>query len=463
MRLDALMKPRSIAVIGASEKPTIGRRAILSLDRIGFEGPVFPVNPNYETVLGRACYPNAADLPEAPDLAIFCLGHARILDSFKAAAERGIGAAVIYDGGFAERGAGGRGLQEQIVGLCREAGIALCGPNCMGVLSPADHSTSYLGELRDPTGLAGSVGLVSQSGGVCITLLSDTRRFGFSHVASSGNEGVLTMADFLDYFVDDPKTKVIGCFVESVRETEHFAGALDRAFGRGKPVVALKVGRAARTGRAVATHTAGLAGESRAFSELLAAHHAIEASDLVELTEVLAAAQGARHPKGRGIGVVTSSGGLAELMLDAAAAADLDLPALDPETRARLDREVGYITGDGNPLDAWGNGTFVENLQYALAALHGSAGHHAIAFCRDSADDQPFDSPELAARYLDLFAAAAANSKKPHYLLLTRPGQGSRAQIARLRETGIPTVGGIREGLGAIDRLARWAATPGGE
>jgi acyl-CoA synthetase (NDP forming) len=463
MRLDPLMKPKSIAVIGASEKPTIGRRAILSLNRIGFKGPVSPVNPNYETVLGHTCYPSPLDLPEAPDLAIFCLGHARIFDSFREAAERGIKAAVIYDGGFAERGAEGEALQERIVGLCRDAGIVLCGPNCMGVLSPAHPSTSYLGELHDPTGLAGNVGIVSQSGGVCITLLLDTRRFGFSHVASSGNEAVVGMADFLDYLVDDPNTKTIGCFLESVREPERFAAALDRARERDKPVVALKVGRAERTRRAVATHTAGLAGDSRSFSEMLAAHHAIETSDLVELTEILAAAQGARHPKGRRIGVVTSSGGIAELMLDAAAAAGLDLPPLDRETRARLDREIGYITGDGNPLDAWGNGTFVENLQYALAALDGSAAHDAIAFCRDSADDQPFDSPELAARYLELFVAAAARSDKPHYLLLTRPGPGSRSQLARLREAGIPVVGGIREGLGAIDKLARWAARMGGK
>src|SRR6266851_4001093 len=104
MRLDALFRPRSIAVIGASEKPTIGRRLIVSLDRIGFTGDVYPINPNYQRVLGRTCYPGIADLPEAPDVAAFCLGHRLILDAFVAAAERGIRAAVIYDGGFAERG-----------------------------------------------------------------------------------------------------------------------------------------------------------------------------------------------------------------------------------------------------------------------------------------------------------------------------------------------------------------------
>ena len=127
MRLDALFRPRSIAVIGASEKPTIGRRLIVSLDRLGFAGRVFPINPNYPSVLGRTCYPSIAEVPEAPDVAAFCLGHRLILDAFMAAAERGIRAAVIYDGGFAERGGEGRELQETIAGICREAGIALCG------------------------------------------------------------------------------------------------------------------------------------------------------------------------------------------------------------------------------------------------------------------------------------------------------------------------------------------------
>ena len=166
MGLEALLKPRSIAVVGASEKPTIGRRLIASLDRIGFAGSIFPVNPNYPTVLGRRCYGSIAELPEAPDVAVFCVGHERVLDPLAAAAERGVKGAVIYDGGFAERGEDGRRLQSQIEGICRDAGIALCGPNCMGVLSPHHPSTTYLQELRDPTGLAGNVGIVSQSGGI---------------------------------------------------------------------------------------------------------------------------------------------------------------------------------------------------------------------------------------------------------------------------------------------------------
>jgi len=455
MRLDALFSPRSIAVIGASEKPTIGRRLITSLDRIGFTGSIFPINPSYPKVSGRRCYASIAELPEVPDVAVFCVGHERVLDPFLSAAERGVRGAVIYDGGFAERGADGRRLQSQIEGICREADIALCGPNCMGVLNPHERSTTYLQELREPAGLAGNVGIVSQSGAVCISLLTDVRRFGLSHVVSSGNEAVLAAADYLEYLVDDPRTEIIGAFIETVRHADRFVAALDRAAARGKPVVVLQVGRTARTRHAVSTHTGGPAGEPGAVSELLRAHHAIEVSDLVEFTEVVAAAQGAKTPAGRRIGVVTSSGGLGELILDIAASADLQLPPLSPAAKAEIERQIGFITGDGNPLDAWGNGTFVSNLPQALSLFDASPDHDIVVFCRDNYDDQPFESPELARTYLDLFIQAAARSRKPHYLLHTRPGVMDRAQTVQLRAAGIPVVGGIREGLGAIDRMAR--------
>src|SRR5438105_2046435 len=165
MRLDALFRPKSIAVFGASEKPTIGRRLIVSLDRIGFAGAVFPINPNYPTVLGHECYPGIADTPEAPDVAVFCLGQRLILDAF--------------------------------------------------------------------------------------------------------NEAVLNAADFLEYLVEDPHTAVIGCFIETVREPERFAAALNRAAALDKPVVVLKVGRSERARRAVFSHTAGAAGSPAVFSDML--------------------------------------------------------------------------------------------------------------------------------------------------------------------------------------------------
>jgi acyl-CoA synthetase (NDP forming) len=455
MRLDALFKPKSIAVIGASDKPTIGKRLIASLDRIGFTGSIFPINPSYPTVAGRQCYASIAELPVAPDTAVFCVGHARVLEPLLAAAERGVKGAVIYDGGFAERGEDGRRLQSQIEGICRDAQIALCGPNCMGVLSPHDRSTTYLQELRDPAGLPGNVGIVSQSGAFCISLLTDIRRFGFSYIVSSGNEAVLAAGDYLEYLVDDPETTVIGGFIETIRSPDRFIAGLDRAAEQGKPVVVLKVGRAERTQRAVTTHTGGFAGDPGFVSELLRAHRAIEVSDLVEFTEVLAASQGAKRPAGSRIGVITSSGGLAEVILDTSAPAGLELPPLSAASKAEIEGEIGFVSGDGNPLDAWGNGTFAANLPHALALFDRSPDHDIVVFCRDNCDGQPFEMPKIPRSYLELFVRAAASSTKPHFLLHTRPGVMNSEQVALLRGAGIAVVGGIREGLVAIDRLVR--------
>src|SRR5207244_3913559 len=204
MPLDRLLRPRSIAIVGASERPSVGRTLVEALDGIGFRGDVYPINPKYESLLGRRCYPSVSELPSGVDVLAFCVNHARVLEHVRPAAERGVGAAVIFDGGFAEAGAEGRRMQEAIAGICREAGIALCGPNCMGVVNPHARSMVYLQALRDPAPLAGNVGLVSQSGSVCIGLLADCRRFGWSHVISSGNEAVLDTAHFIEYLADDP-------------------------------------------------------------------------------------------------------------------------------------------------------------------------------------------------------------------------------------------------------------------
>jgi acetate---CoA ligase (ADP-forming) len=463
MRLDALLRPKSVAVVGASEKPTIGRRLISSLDRLGFGGSIYPVNPGYRTVLGRRCYPGLAELPEAPDVVAFCLGHERVLDAFRAGAARGMRAAVIYDGGFAERGGEGARLQQEIARICRDHGIILCGPNCMGVLSPHDAASTYLQELREPAGLAGNVGVVSQSGSFCVSLVADIRRFGFSYICSSGNEAVLNAADYLEELADDPHTAIIACFIESVREPDRFAAALDRAAAAGKPVVLVKVGRQRRTAQFVATHTGGTAGDAAAISEILRAHRAIEVDDLVELCEVLAAFQARHLPRGRRIGAVTASGGIAELLLDVAAAARIELPPLPLTAQAALAAQIGFVTGDGNPLDAWGSGNYAANLPVALRLLAQSPDHDAVVFCRDNLGGQPFDTPEVARAYIDMVVAAASASDKPHYLLATRSGLFDPALAAPLRKAGVGVLGGIREGLGAIDRLARWAHSIGGE
>jgi acyl-CoA synthetase (NDP forming) len=343
--------------------------------------------------------------------------------------------------------------------MSREAGIALCGPNCMGILNPHHRSSAYMQEVRDPAGLAGTVALVSQSGSVCIGMLADIRRFGYSHVISSGNEAVVSTAQYIEALIADPETRVIATFTEWIADPERYVAALDRAEAAGKPVVVVKVGRHERTRRAIGTHTGGLAGESAVFSAMLRAHRAIEVNDLDELTEVLAVCQGQRWPTGRRLAVVTASGGQAELILDVASAAGLELPPLPREGRTEIERVIGPVTGDGNPLDAWGNGDYATNLPHALATLD-AAAIDAIAFCSDSYDDAPMGRADRALGYSRLLVAAAARSSKPFYQMNMRPGVMRREQVGFLAEHGIATIGGTRQGLGAIDHLARWSVAP---
>ena len=457
MTIKALLNPRSVAVLGASERASVGRGMVEALERIGFNGAIYPINPKYTSVAGRNCYASFQELPEPPDVVSFCIRSDGILENLRAAAQHGARAAVIYDGGFAEIGHEGEAMQREIAGICREAGMSLCGPNCMGALNPPGRSTTFKQEVRDPQALIGNVALISQSGSVAASLLADLRRFGFSLVVSSGNEAVNDTASYIEFAVDDPNTKVIATFTESVRNPDRYIAALDRAADMGKPVIVLKVGRSERVRAAIAGHTGGLAGKSRVFSEVLKAHRAIEVEDLDEFTEVLAVCQGVRWPTGSGINVVTTSGGQAELILDVATSASIALHPLPAATREAVERDVGRVTGDGNPLDAWGRGDFRTTTPEALRLLSENPATDAIVFCSsNSVDNQALGRAGREENYAKLFAEASAKSTKPHYFMSMRPGVLHSGQIRILADAGVAVIGGTRQGLGAIKRLAQW-------
>jgi acetate---CoA ligase (ADP-forming) len=454
--LDALLRPKSIAIIGASNKPSISRSLMVSLERLGYEGTVYPINPGYDEVMGKSCHASIEDLPETPQAAAFCVGHQRIVDSLEQAAERGVRGAAIFDGGFAEIGPEGEQLQKQIGDICRSANMALCGPNCMGILNPIDRSSLYIQEIRNAQSLAGNVGLISQSGSILIGMMTDTRRFGFSHAISSGNEAVTSLVDYLEALIEDSHTRVIGLFIESIRDPERFIAALDAAYDAGKPVIVLKVGRNQRTLRAINSHTGGLAGSSQIFSAVLKAHRAIEVSDLDEFTEIIAACQSGRWPTGRRMGVITSSGGQAELMLDIAGETSIQLPPLPDTLKHEASRRIGHITGDGNPLDAWGNGAYAANLQIALELLDRNEQCDNIVLCADHMEDQPLGITDRPLTNFQHLVNAAQKSTKPHYVMSMRPGLFAKSHVDFLGKSDIAIVSGTRQGLGALDSLARW-------
>lgn len=458
MKLQPLFSPRSIAIVGASERPSIGKAIIASLGRMGFAGGIYPVHPRNTTVLGHACFPDLAALPEAPDLVAFCLGNDRLPEAFRQAADKGARAAVLYSAGFAETGTPeGHALATRIGDMARETGMLVCGPNCMGVLNPASHSTAYMHEVFAPDRLAGNVGLISQSGAICIGLVSDTRRYGFSHVVSTGNEQVLTTEDFLEAMIEDEATRVIALFNESVRRPERFVAALDRAADAGKPVVVLKVGKTARAQHAITTHTGGLAGESGAFSAMLRAHRAIEVEDPAQLAEVLAACQAKHWPQGRRLAVVTGSGGQTELILDLSENSPIALEPMAQADRDAIAPVIGGVPGEGNPLDAWGNGRPEQNYPHSLAVLGASPHCDAVAFVGDGMDGHALDDPAEDLVYAEMVAKAAREADKPFFFMSTRAGVFRTDQERVLRPAGAGMLSGVREAFTAVAKLADWS------
>ncbi len=456
MSLEALLNPRSIALVGATEnQPGIGQ-LFASLDKMGFKGGVYPINPRYPTVFGKTCYPSLKDLPEVPDVVAFRVGYQRVLDSFVHLPEIGAKAAVIYDGGFAEQDEEGKKLQARIKAICDEGGISLCGPNCMGVFNPHGRSATYMMPVRDLEAVRGNVGLVSHSGGFAITMMNDARRYGFSVAISCGNEAATTVASYIDWMVDDPNTKVIACFIEAIREPEKFVAALDRADKAGKPVVILKVGKSARTRRAILGHTAGISDEPVAFSAMLKAHRAIEVRDTDEMSEVLTVCQGKRWPKGGRTSFVVGSGGVAELVLDIAEQEGIQVPVPTTEVRQEAESVIGKLPGDANPIDAWGHGDFDRNLPHGLKVLDADPNTDVIVQCVDGFDRSPMGNPDFAPGLVQKLADASMKSKKPHYLLGMRTGLMNPVQVDILKKADAEILTGTRAGLRAIDYMAKW-------
>jgi acetate---CoA ligase (ADP-forming) len=452
--LAPLFAPSSLAIVGASERPgTIGHTLTETLAGLKFAGPIWPINPRHTELYGLRCYASVADLPGAPDMVVFGIKGSAAVDELEVLGALGARAAVIYDNGFAEAGEAGAALQARLVATCRRYGIALCGPNCMGTIGAHDGFSSYRLAITEPERFRGGVGLISHSGSITIGLLADVRRYGFSKVVSAGNEAVADAADYIQHFIDDPYTRSIACFLETVRRPAAFRAALSRAAEADKPVVILKVGRSARAGYAIVTHTGGLAGEAQVFSDVLWRLNAIEVADLVEMSEVLAALDGPRRPRGGRIAVATGSGGQAELLLDVADAAGLSLPPLDRESIAEVERVVGPITGDGNPLDCWGNGDVRTNLAHSLDLLGRHPGYDAVALCNEQSDGAPIRMPDTT---ITVLGEAGRKSDKPFYCLNLRAGMMRTQNIDRLRADGVITLGGARQGLLAIDRVGRY-------
>jgi acetate---CoA ligase (ADP-forming) len=357
--ISGLLRPRSIAVIGASDRNgNIGARAIRSMLKLGYKGAIWPVNPRLETLEGLPCFSGPKDLPGVAELAIFAIPAAATAAAVREYAEAGTRAGIVWAGGFAEVGGEGVELQRELVEVCQEFSFMLCGPNCVGIVNqeismPATFASSLMAvdALRPST-----IAMLGQSGGTCQAALGMAYKagFGFRYMISTGNEAVLTTADYIHALSHDEGTRIIAVYQEGVKNGPKFIAALREARNNGKTVVVIKAGATAASARAAMAHTGALAGEDRAYDAVFREMGVIRVRSLEDLMDTILTLGGIspdKLPKGPRVAVITGGGGSAVLAADQCAEAGLVTPPLDPKTIEKARQLMTPLASLGNPID----------------------------------------------------------------------------------------------------------------
>jgi acetate---CoA ligase (ADP-forming) len=374
--LDALLRPRSIAIIGASQDPAkIGGRPLHLLRRYGYAGQIYPINPKAAEVQGLKAYPSVMDVPEAPDLALIAVEAEKAPQAVEQCAARGVRGVVVFSSGFAELGEAGAALQERLRAAGRRTGMRILGPNCLGAVSIADKSIATFSiVLEESLPVAGTLGIVSQSGnlGSFTMRLASERGVGVSRFMTTGNECDIDIADGIAFLARDPATRVILCCLETCRDAGRLIASLEEAREAGKPVIALKIGTSAAGQAAAASHTGALAGSDAVFNAVLARAGALRVHSIEELINLGDAASMLlpdRLPRGPRVALLTASGGFGILLADAAHAAGLAMPELS-ETTQRVILDVVPFASARNPIDATAQmSSRPEMLQKILSAV----------------------------------------------------------------------------------------------
>lgn len=348
--LETLFNPRSIAMIGASAAPRKwGFLIMLNILKAGYRGKFFPINPKEKSILGYPCYPDVTSLPEPVDLAIITTPAHSVSGLIDQCGKNKIPNLVVVTADFSETGTEGARLEKEIATKAQSYGINLVGPNTMGIFS-AETNLHALMPMIMP--LHGNVSMFSQSGNVGVQMLDygQQENVGFEKFVSSGNEAVLTIEDYLAYFAEDPKTKVILGYIEGVDQNSNFV-KVAKQVTRKKPVLVMKGGRTKVGGSAAASHSGALAGSTAIFRAAFRQSGVIEVSNSQELIDCAKAFAYYPLPRGKRIGIITRGGGWGVLAADACEENGLTVPTLTPDLIRKMDALLPKYWNRKNPID----------------------------------------------------------------------------------------------------------------
>lgn len=354
-KLSSIFRPQRIALIGVKNEPkSVGGITLSNLVGGGFKGVVYPVNPNHEAVLGIQCYPNVASLPKTPDLAVITTGAKMVPQLIRECGEAGINGIIIMSAGFKEIGEEGRKLEEQVKAeKDKFPEMRVLGPNCLGVIVPSmQMNVSFAADMPK----SGHVAFISQSGALCTSVLDWAleENLGFSYFVSIGNSMDVSFGDLIDYFGQDPNTKSIVLYVESITKARSFMTAA-RAFARKKPIIVFKAGRFPESAKAAASHTGAIASGDSIYNAVFrraGIARVFDIGDIFDFTDLMGRK---RIPKGANLAIVTNAGGPGVMATDTLIANNGKLCELSDETMEKLNDLLPHYWSHGNPIDVLGD------------------------------------------------------------------------------------------------------------
>ena len=451
--IDRLLRPESVAIIGASSDPakTAGR-PLHYLRLHGFTGEIWPINPRYDDIDGQRCYGSVADLPGPPDAAIILVGPTHAEQYLRDLAAAGAGAAIAIGGGYAEIGAAGAVRQERL----REAAgdMRLLGPNTIGAVNLIDRITlSASGALDVQDRQVGKIAMVSQSGGILGSILSRAawRGVGLSHLVATGNEADLEVCDFVEYLMDDPATSVIALYLETLRNPGRFRKIAGQARRAGKPIIVFKVGRSEPGARSAASHTGALSSEDRLYDGMFEQMGVIRVTSYSDLIDVPMALTAGVKLTGKRLAILTSTGGAGGLIADVCGMAGFDAPPPGAKTAKRLGALLHHdgFAADRNPIDLTLAGLSPAIIKGAIDTLLESNDFDAVIPIVGSSG---VGSPDLVAVPV-IYSFKSAG--KP---LMVYTSPSAPDIIRRLNANGVPafdTPEGCAAALAAIFRFSQ--------
>ena len=453
-RLDPLLRPRSVVVVGASPNPSFVSAIHRNLLRNGFTGPIAAVNPRYESVCDAPCYPTVLDVPWPIDLVVVGVAWRFLPVLLEQCAHKGVGALEMITSGFAEAGGDGIERQSQLAMWAQRTGTAVGGPNCLGLM----HAPSGMFALPSTFAevVSGHVGLVLQSGMMAPSVITPlfARGIGITWATTSGNEVDVDLADYIGYFVEDEQTRVIGCFAEQIKRPAAFIAACERAADARKPIVMLKIGRSEAARRAALGHTGSLVGSDGVIDAVLRKNRVTRVASVDEMFEALAVFHTRRLPRGNGLAAISVSGGAAGLMSDLAADCGVGFAKLADETQAKLREVVPEFGNVGNPLDVTGQGVFQPDLlERSLDLLAADPAVDAIVYARSFPSRIDGATPAFQA----LTRSIETNPQMPILAMslagghfFPAPVPDSPIQDPQNRLDGVPLLQGAEYGLKAV-------------